>query len=51
MKRYFFIELHRKDDAGKPVILYGKYVNIWRKDSEGQSKVIVDLGNPSPGPA
>jgi ketosteroid isomerase-like protein len=43
-------ELHTKDADGKPVIRYGKYVNVWRKQKNGEWKVIVDLGNPSPPP-
>jgi ketosteroid isomerase-like protein len=29
---------------------YGKYVNIWKKQSDGQWKVLVDIGNESPPP-
>jgi ketosteroid isomerase-like protein len=43
-------ELHMKDGEGKPVVRYGKYVNVWRKQKDGKWKVIVDLGNPSPPP-
>ena len=43
-------ELHTKEADGKPVVRYGKYVNVWRKQKDGKWKVIVDLGNPSPPP-
>ena len=29
---------------------YGKYLNIWRKDANGNWKVSVDMGNKSPSP-
>lgn len=29
---------------------YGKYVNVWRKNTEGEWKVIADIGNESPPP-
>ena len=44
-------ELHTKDAEGKPVVRYGKYVNVWRKQKDGAWKVILDMGNASPGPA
>ncbi len=28
---------------------YGKYLNVWKKDAMGNWKVIVDMGNKSPG--
>jgi ketosteroid isomerase-like protein len=43
-------EVHSTDPQGKPVVQYGKYVNVWRKQKDGSWKVIVDLGNPSPPP-
>ncbi len=43
-------ELHTKDAEGKPVVRYGKYVNIWRKQKDGAWKVILDMGNASPAP-
>ena len=44
-------ELHSKDGEGKPVVRYGKYVNVWRKQKDGIWKVILDMGNASPAPA
>lgn len=29
---------------------YGKYLNIWRKQDDGQWKVTVDMGNQNPAP-
>ena len=43
-------ELHTKDAEGKPVVRYGKYVNIWRKQKDGAWKVILNMGNASPAP-
>ncbi|MBI1730156.1 DUF4440 domain-containing protein [Candidatus Acetothermia bacterium] len=31
-------------DDGKPVVLYGKYVTIWKKQADGAWKAAVDLG-------
>jgi len=43
-------ELHTKDAEGKPIVRYGKYVNVWRKQKDGTWKVILDMGNASPAP-
>jgi ketosteroid isomerase-like protein len=39
-----------KNKEGKLVANYGKYTSIWRKQKDGQWKVVVDMGNSSPGP-
>jgi ketosteroid isomerase-like protein len=39
-----------KNKDGKVVANYGKYTSIWRKQKDGQWKVVVDMGNSSPGP-
>jgi ketosteroid isomerase-like protein len=39
-----------KDKEGKVVVNYGKYTSIWKKQKDGQWKVIVDMGNSSPDP-
>ena len=44
-------ELHTRDAEGKPIVRYGKYVNVWRKQKDGTWKVILDMGNASPAPA
>lgn len=38
-------------ENGKPEIHYGKYVSIWKKGADGRWKVVVDIGNSSPGPS
>ena len=35
---------------GKPVIEYGKYTSIWKKQADGSWKVVLDMGNASPAP-
>jgi ketosteroid isomerase-like protein len=37
-----------KNKEGKLVANYGKYTSIWRKQKDGQWKVVVDMGNSSP---
>ena len=39
-----------KDKDGKPIVEYGKYVTIWKKQSDGRWKVALDMGNASPKP-
>jgi len=39
-----------RDKEGKLVTSYGKYTSIWRKQKDGQWKVVVDMGNASPDP-
>jgi len=39
-----------KNKDGKLVSSYGKYASIWRKQKDGQWKVVVDMGNSSPEP-
>ena len=39
-----------KNKEGKLVANYGKYTSIWKKQKDGQWKVIVDMGNSSPDP-
>jgi len=36
-------------DGGPPVVSYGKYLTVWKKQG-GQWKVAVDIGNSSPPP-
>jgi ketosteroid isomerase-like protein len=47
---YGFFEFHSKDKDGKPVTEYGKYTSIWKKQSDGSWKVVLDMGNASPAP-
>ncbi len=39
-----------KNKEGKLVANYGKYTSIWKKQKNGQWKVVVDMGNSSPDP-
>jgi ketosteroid isomerase-like protein len=39
-----------KNKEGKVVANYGKYTSIWKKQKDGQWKVVVDMGNSSPDP-
>jgi len=39
-----------KNKEGQIVITYGKYVSVWKKQSDGSWKVVVDMGNSSPEP-
>lgn len=39
-----------KNKDGKVVVNYGKYTSIWKKQKDGQWKVVLDMGNSSPNP-
>lgn len=39
-----------KNKEGKLVANYGKYTSIWKKQKDGQWKVVVDMGNSGPDP-
>jgi ketosteroid isomerase-like protein len=39
-----------KNKEGKSVVSYGKYTSIWKKQKNGQWKVVLDMGNDSPDP-
>ncbi len=43
-------EMHGKDKDGKPVVRYGKYCSVWKKQKDGAWKWVVDVGTPSPAP-
>jgi ketosteroid isomerase-like protein len=40
--------LKAKDKDGKPVVKYGKYATVWKKQKDGSWKVVMDMGNSSP---
>ncbi|HWX92367.1 MAG TPA: DUF4440 domain-containing protein [Terriglobales bacterium] len=42
-------EFRSKDKNGKPVVEHGKYTSIWKKQKDGSWKVVLDMGNASPG--
>lgn len=43
-------EFRSKDKDGKPTVEYGKYASIWKKQKDGSWKVVMDMGNSTPGP-
>lgn len=43
-------EFHSKSKEGKPVVQYGKYTSIWKRQRDGSWKVVLDMGNASPAP-
>jgi ketosteroid isomerase-like protein len=45
---YGTFEFRSKDKDGKPVVEHGKYTSIWKKQSNGSWKVVLDMGNASP---
>ncbi len=47
---YGTYEFRSKDNDGKPTVSYGKYASIWKKQSDGTWKVVMDMGNSSPAP-
>ncbi len=42
---YGTFEFHSKDKDGKPVVEHGKYTSIWKRQSDGSWKVVLDMGN------
>jgi ketosteroid isomerase-like protein len=47
---YGTYEFHSKDKDGKPTVEHGKYTSIWKMQAGGSWKVVLDMGNASPGP-
>jgi len=41
-------EFRSKDKDGKPTVEHGKYTSIWKKQGDGNWKVVLDMGNASP---
>jgi len=41
-------ECRKSEPDGGLKISHGKYVNVWRRNPDGQWKVVVDTGNTSP---
>ena len=39
------------DEDGNKQNSYGKYLNIWKKETDGSWRVSVDMGNKSPNPS
>lgn len=38
------------DLEGNPVVKHGKYSSVWKKNEEGEWKVLMDMGNRGPEP-
>jgi ketosteroid isomerase-like protein len=43
-------EFRATDKDGKPIVDQGKYTSIWKKQSDGRWKVVLDMGNASSPP-
>jgi len=43
-------EFHSKNKDGKATVEYGKYTSIWKQQTDGSWKVVLDMGNASPQP-
>jgi ketosteroid isomerase-like protein len=43
-------ELRATDETGKTNVSYGKYCSVWKKQSDGKWKWVVDVGTSSPEP-
>jgi len=48
---YGTYEFHSIGKDGKPAVEYGKYATVWKKQNDGQWKVVLDTGNPSSAPS
>lgn len=45
---YGTFEFHAKDKDGHPIVRYGKYATVWKKQKDGAWKVAMDMGNSAP---
>ncbi len=45
---YGVYEFRSKGKDGKPAVENGKYTTVWKKQSDGRWKVVLDMGNASP---
>jgi len=43
-------ELRSTDETDEPKVSYGKYCSVWKKQSDGKWKWVVDVGTSSPEP-
>ncbi len=48
---YGTFEFSSTGKDGKPQVEHGKYTSIWKKPGDGSWKVVLDMGNASPGAA
>lgn len=47
---YGIYEYKFPDNNGHPVYRNGKYITVWKKQTDGSWKFILDIGNPNPLP-
>ena len=47
---YGAFEFHAKNKDGKAIVEYGKYTSIWKRQKDGNWKVVLDMGNSSQKP-
>jgi uncharacterized protein (TIGR02246 family) len=47
---YGIFEFRSIGKDGKPNVQHGKYTTVWKKNKDGQWKVVLDMGNSSPAP-
>jgi ketosteroid isomerase-like protein len=45
---YGTFEFRSKDANGKPIVSRGKYTSIWKRQKDGNWKVVLDMGNAGP---
>jgi ketosteroid isomerase-like protein len=45
---YGTYEFHSKDKNGRPIVDYGKYTTIWKRQTDRSWKVVLDMGNATP---
>ena len=45
---YGTYEFHSKDKDSRRIVEYGKYTTIWKRQTDGSWKVVLDMGNATP---
>lgn len=45
---YGTFEFRAKDKDGHPIVRYGKYATVWKRQKDGSWKVAMDMGNSGP---
>lgn len=45
---YGTYEFHAQDKDGKAIVEHGHYTSIWKRQHDGNWKVVLDMGNSSP---
>jgi len=41
-------EGHSKDASGQPIVVKGRYITVWKRQADGQWKVVLDAGANEP---